>query len=91
MNKENYPGFVLRNAAGLWFLLDMSKPSVPFKKPLVLNEAGASVWTKIQSGQTLDAISETVSLECGIPRNEADADISAFCEKLKAFGVPLEQ
>ncbi len=90
MSEGNYPGFVLRHAAGMWNLLDLSHPEFPYKEPLRLNESGAIIWQEIERGMNLDAISQELVKEYGISQKEADSDLRDFCEKLKAFGVPLD-
>ena len=35
--------YQLRYAAGIYWLLDMSQPGYPYRKPLPLNEMGAAI------------------------------------------------
>ena len=42
--------YQLRYAAGIYWLLDMSQPGYPYRKPLPLNEMGASIWRMMEKG-----------------------------------------
>ena len=65
--------YQLRYAAGIYWLLDMSQPGYPYRKPLPLNEMGAAIWTMMEKGLDLEEISADLAAEYGISQEEVSA------------------
>ena len=36
--------YQIRQAAGMYWLLDMEQPGIPYRQPVLLNETGAAFW-----------------------------------------------
>lgn len=89
MKENKYLGFVLRNAAGMWHILDVTNPEVPYKAPLQINETGAKIWEYLQKGFSEEDIADQFVTEFGISKEEAREDIKEFIKKLAEFGVPV--
>ena len=90
MEKARFPGFALRHAANMWNLLDLSNPEISYKPPLQLNETGAYIWKKINSGYSEEELIDWLASEYEVDREIAATDVKEFVEKLKAYGVPFE-
>lgn len=81
--------YQLRYAAGCYWLLDMTQPGVPYKKPLPLNKTGADIWKKTEAGLSLDAIAESMSSQFGVPVDEMKQDVENFYRQLEECGIVL--
>jgi len=81
--------YQLRYAAGLYWLLDMEQPGVPYKKPLPLNETGAGIWKKIESGMGMNEIAEDMSRHYDVPFADMRQDIECFFKQLEQCGIVL--
>ncbi len=89
MENDKFTGFVLRHAAGVWNLLDLTHPEIAYKEPLQINDTGAEIWRKLCEGFSVTEIAESFSGAYEISKEEAHADVCEFVNKLKAYGVPL--
>ena len=83
MNKENIEkiaehGFQLRNAAGIYWLIDMEQEGVPYRKPIPVNETGAKIWSLREMGKSQSEIAKELAECYGISVEEAAADVEAF-------------
>lgn len=84
MEKEAEPmtfseRYVLRNAAGTYFLLDTTQSGEPYRKPFVLNEQAASLSRLFSDGFDEENIAKIWADENGISVSEATRDIADFC------------
>ena len=79
--------YQLRNAAGLYWLLDMEQPGVPYRKPLPMNETGAMLWSMVANGMSRSKISEYLCETFGIPEEEAQNDVQEFFKQLENYKV----
>lgn len=89
MSQNVLSGFLLRNSAGMWNLLDLNHPELSYKAPLRLNETAAEIWKKLEAGLTFDEIIVNLSESYDVSEEEVRKDVYEFKEKLKAFGVPF--
>ena len=89
MKENRFSGFILRNAAGMWHILDVTNSEVPYKAPLRINETGAKIWEMLQNGLSEDEIAKKFVDEFGINQKEASDDVKAFIAQLVSFGVPV--
>ena len=79
--------YQLRYAAGIYWLLDMSQPGYPYRKPLPLNEMGASIWRRMEKGMGLEEISAELAAEYGVSQEEVGKDLREFCQQLERQGI----
>lgn len=79
--------YQLRNAAGLYWLLDMKQEGKEYRKPVPINECGAIIWKELEKGCTTEEISVLLSEKYDIGREQAKQDIMDFIQQLKVFGI----
>ena len=79
--------YQLRYAAGIYWLLDMEQPGIPYRKPVPMNETGAQMWKLHEKGMTRKEIADEVSREHGVSVNEVEKDIQLFVEQLEEGGI----
>lgn len=79
--------YCLRYAAGIYWLLDLSQPGVPYRKPVPMNETGAMIWTMISQGKPVSRIVSLFCEEYGVAEEEACQDVELFLETMKEQGI----
>ena len=84
--KERY---CLRHAAGRYWLLDLTQPGLPYKRPVCMNDAGALIWETVSSDGTKEQAADVLAAEYGITQKQAKADVEEFMEQLRRQGVML--
>lgn len=82
-------GFILREVAGEFNLLNLNHFDIPYSNPLKLNETGAFIFRQFACGKTMEQIAEIMSEKYEITTETALEDIKSFSSELKTFGVPL--
>lgn len=80
---------VLRNVAGEYWLLDISQTTIEYKKPLRLNEVGASIYTLYAEGNREKEIVEILSSEYDVEGEVLAGDVKAFLEKIKSYSTNI--
>lgn len=86
MNKAGSE-YILRRAAGLYWLIDIGQAGVPYKKPLPMNEVGARIFVLGQKGLDREEIADSISSEYNVGRETVLEDIKAFEKQLKAYEI----
>lgn len=84
--------YQLRYAAGLYWLLDMEQPGVPYISPVPMNEIGAGIWRMIESGMGQEEIGRKLSEKYEISSEQAQRaqrDIDDFIKQLQNKKVVL--
>ncbi len=84
---NNISRYIIRHAAGRYWLIDIEQPGIPYKRPIVINSVGAFIWEKYREGLKDSEIAALISSECGISHMEALNDIKAFMEQLEKQGI----
>lgn len=79
--------YQLRYAAGIYWLLDMEQPGVPYHKPVPMNETGAHIWKMHEKGMNLKEIADRVSREHGVSGDDVEKDIQLFVAQLEKDGI----
>lgn len=79
--------YQLRHAAGMYWLLDMQQPGVPYKKPIAINEMGAQIWKLMQEEKEDEAIAKTLSASYGVSQEVILEDVKGFRKQLKDAGI----
>lgn len=79
MEMEKYR---LRKVAGMYWLINVEQPGVPYEKPIALNETGAMIYGMLEDGAGAEKIAEAMSVSYGISVSEARADLEQFMGQL---------
>ncbi len=83
MLKKN---FVLRQVAGTWVVLPLGAETVNFSGMLQLNDSGAMLWRVLEAGGDKNALVDALLGEYDVTRQEAEADVDEFLNKLTQSG-----
>ena len=74
--------FVLRRVAGEAMLVPTGKAVASHNGLFMLTETGAFLWDKITDG-----VGEELTEEYDTEKDEAEADVRDFLDKLQSFGI----
>ncbi len=74
--------FRLRRAAGMYWLLDIEQPGIPYERPVALNRTGAFICEMMENGAGAAEIAEAMSEAYGITVPEARDDLEQFVRQL---------
>ena len=77
-------GFVLREVAGSWVVLPTGEATVDFNGMLSLNDCGALLWRALENGADKQDLIHTLLEEYEVEASLAEADVTAFIDKLSA-------
>lgn len=81
--------YALRQAAGLYWLLDMEQEGMPYKSPLPLNEMGAAIFQMMEQGMEQGEIADAISREYQVEQETALQDIIQFKKQLQEQGIKV--
>ena len=81
--------YQIRQAAGMYWLLDMEQPGIPYRQPVLLNEKGAAFWKLLVQGKPEDEVASVIASEYGVSREETRQDVEHFLQKLRSQGVTI--
>ena len=81
--------YQIRQAAGMYWLLDMEQPGIPNRQPVLLNETGAAFWKLLAQGKPEDEVASVIASEYGVSREEIRQDVEQFLQKLRSQGVTI--
>ncbi len=81
--------YLLRHAAGCYWLLDMEQDGRVFCQPLPLNETGAVLWQSLEKGMNREMCAEHLADCYGISKEQALSDVQLFFEELRRHNVML--
>lgn len=87
LDLESMARYQMRCAAGIYWLLDMSQPGYPYKKPVPLNEQGARIWEMTSRGMDIGEISARLGEWYGVSSDEIGSDVREFYEQLRQQGI----
>lgn len=82
-----YGNYQLREAAGSYWLIDMTQNGKIWKKPLQLNETGAVLLQGFFKGRTPEALAGELAKEYELPVETMRADVTEFFSQLSANGI----
>lgn len=77
--------FVLRQVAGTWSVLPLASETLNLDGMLVLNDAGALLWKKLEKGCEISALADTLTDAYVVSHEQALSDATEFVEKLKSI------
>lgn len=81
--------YMLRNAAGIYWLVKINQLDSDYCAPMTMNECGAIIWNGLTEGLTIDELSDMLQKQFGIEKEEAFTDIKHFLEKLTNYGIEV--
>lgn len=83
MEKFDFKRFVLRCAAGSYWLVDLEQDINNYKKTIMINEVGAYIWKGLENGLSKEEIVIMLSKECNVSANEIEADVEYYLVQLE--------
>ena len=81
--------FVLRHAAGIYWLIDLKQDLTEYKEPMSFNETGATVLRLLEEGKSAKQIAGIISDRYGSKPDEALEDILSFELQLMEYGYKI--
>lgn len=87
MMNQMYGKYQLREAAGFWWLIDMTQTGEDFAAPLQLNETGAMLFRGLCEGLDEEELADRLASGYGLLVKEAREDVAAFAAQLAANGI----
>lgn len=55
--------YILREVAGIYWLIDIAQPGVPYRKPVAVNEMGARIFSMSKEGLSDEEMAEVLVRE----------------------------
>lgn len=83
-------GYMIRKAAGSYWLLCMEQDGKDYKEPIEINESGARIWELASQGRDVPVIAEDLAKQYGMDIEMVKEDVRQFLEGLKSAGVSIE-
>ncbi len=87
MSVEESGRYLLRKAAGSYFIIDTLQDGFPYRAPLVVNEGGAYIWEKRAEGMSEAEIAAKMSVDYEISEEDAYSDVRLFLRQLEEKGI----
>lgn len=78
---------MLREICGVWMVVPMGERLMEFHGMIRLNETGAFIWKKMETGMKLPEIADAIVEEYEITKEKAIEKIEVFMEVLKKEGL----
>lgn len=85
--KNIFTRYQLRQAAGMYFLIDREQPGLPYRRPMTLNEVGARIWELLSYGLDQEQVAKQLSEEYEVSPEEVSGDVELFCRQLKEQNI----
>ena len=84
------PDFLLRDVAGTLVIVPVGGAVREFPGMMTLNATGAYIWELLESEQTVETLTEAMAARYDVSKEDAQADVVAFLEKLKPTGAVIQ-
>lgn len=84
------PDFLLRDVAGTLVIVPVGSAVREFPGMMTMNTTGAYIWELLENEQTVETLTEALADRYDVSKDEAQADVIAFLEKLKPTGAVTE-
>lgn len=81
--------FVIRHAAGMYWLIDLKQNPAEYKEPMSFSEAGATVLRLLKEGKSAKQIAGIIHDRYGSKPEEALEDILSFELQLMEYGYKI--
>ena len=75
--------FVLRQIADTWVVLPLGDTTLDFNGMMTLNETGSLLWTLLERGCEASDLVDALLDEYDVTREQAEADVEEFLNKLR--------
>lgn len=85
------PEFLLRNVAGANVVVPVGRATVAFTGMITLNETGCLLWQMLEMEQTVASLVDALTEQYEVAAVQAQKDVEAFLEKLRATGALIEE
>ena len=79
-------GFALREVAGSWVVLPLSKRLATFNGMITLNESAHLLWKRLELGATREELVALLTEEYEVTKEIATADVENFLAKIGEAG-----
>lgn len=79
--------YILREVAGSYIVVPTGNARVNFNGMVTVNEVGAFLWKLLETDTDTDALLGAVLAEYDVSREQAEADLAKFIEKLRAQDI----
>lgn len=79
--------YLLRYAAGSYWVFRTDQQEANYIKPFLLNETGAELWRILETGCEVAEISEILQKKYKITSGQAEEDIQQFLHQLRDNGI----
>lgn len=83
--------YILREVAGSYIVVPTGSARVNFNGMVSVNEVGAFLWKLLENETDADTLLEAVLAEYDVSREQAEADLAKFIEKLRAQSILEEE
>lgn len=80
----------LRRVAGMYWLINIEQPGIPYEKPIALNQTGAKICGMLEDGAGAEEIAKEMSASYGISISEARDDLEQFVRQLGIYDFVSE-
>ena len=80
-------GFILREIAGTWIVVPVSKRVVEFNGLITLSESGMFLWKALENGVDEEALVSRLISEYDIDKSTAVIDTKEFIHSLSEKGL----
>ncbi len=75
-------GYIVREAAGDWWLVDIRQTGEPYRKPKRINRTAAEVFRYMEEGRTTEEIAQSLHEQYGVAVEEAAFDVENLKRQL---------
>lgn len=79
-------GFVLRQVANLWVVMPFGAQLLDFNGMIKLNDCGAMLWKELEQGSDREGLTQALTREYRVSREDAWQDAGEFLDKLAQAG-----
>lgn len=80
-------GFMLREIAGSWVVVPLGQMVVEFNSLMTLNESGAMIWKRLETGAEMDELVEMILREYDVDEHTARSDIQEIIDAMNENGL----
>lgn len=80
-------GFILRQIVGSWVVIPLGQRVVEFNGLMTLNESGALLWKRLETGAEMCELVKAITDEYSIDAETAERDIKEMLDKIISKGL----
>lgn len=83
--------YILRQVANLWIVLPLAEETVNLNGMIKLNDCGAMLWKELEQGSDREGLTQALTREYRVSREQAWQDAGEFLDQLAQAGCLEEQ